>query len=107
MKRLRFSRAGPKYEPAFFIADRPSVRPGRDTAPRPDYTVREFITGIAPNGGAAPVIQYAWWESRNSRVAIGSAIGILAIGGVWPFFLRMLGGAGFGKKQIAEKTPAN
>src|SRR2546421_1181270 len=104
MKRLRFTRTGPKYEPAFFIADRPYVRPGRDTAPRPDYTVREFITGITPNGGSAPGARYAWWESRNARILIGAIVGLLAIGGIWPFVLRMLGSASFGKNNRPRRN---
>src|SRR5438445_5495204 len=73
LKRLRFTRSGPTYESAFYIADRPYVPRGQDSAPRSDYTVREFITGVAPNAGGKPIARYAWWESRNTRIAIGSA----------------------------------
>src|SRR3954469_21046373 len=99
LKRLRFTRSGVAYEPAFYIADRPYVPRGQYAAVRPDYTVREFITGIAPASGGKSVARYAWWEARNARIVMGSVIGIFAVGGVWPFLLRMMGGATLGAKK--------
>src|SRR5213075_3125474 len=75
------------------------------TAPRPDYTIYEYITGLSPPGGAKPTAQYAWWESRNARIVIGSLVGLLAIGGVWPFVLRMIGGAAFAVPKPAAEAP--
>jgi len=102
LNRLKFTRTGPAYQPAFYIADRPYVPRGQNIAPRPDYTVREFITGIAPSSGSKPVAQYAWWEARNARIAMGSIVGVLAIGGIWPFLLRMVVGGGLARKSKAQ-----
>ena len=104
LRRLRFTRRGPSYEDAFYIADRPYVPHGQDIAPRPGYTVREFITGVAPISGSTPAAQYAWWEARSARIVMGSIVGIFAIGGVWPILLRMLGGAGPGAKSKEEEA---
>src|SRR5438045_1795030 len=68
LRRLRFTRSGPAYEDAFYIADRPYVPRGQDAAPRPDYTVHQYITGVAPASGGQPIAQYAWWEARNARI---------------------------------------
>src|SRR5437762_3524724 len=97
LRRLRLTRLGSKYEPAFYIADRPYVPRGQDRAPAANYTVREFITGTMPKN--APVkVEYAWWQARTARVVMGSVVGILAMGGIFPMLLRMVMGVGLLRK---------
>jgi len=98
MKRLRVAGMRAKYERAFYIADRPYVPRGQDAAPAANYTVREFIAGTLPKD--APVkVEYAWWQARTARVVMGSIVGVLALGGIWPMLLRMLVGARYARKN--------
>ena len=61
-------------------------------------SVKEYLYELS---GEVPEIKYsiAWWESTWGATALGFATGAFVIGGIWPFILNLLIGAGFGRKS--------
>jgi prepilin-type N-terminal cleavage/methylation domain-containing protein len=59
--------------------------------------VRGFIAGTMPKDVAVNV-EYAWWQARTPRIVMGIVVGILAVGGIWPKLLRMLGAEAVDRK---------
>jgi len=66
-------------------------------------TFADYVTSLQDKGllEGAP-IQYAWWQEPMWGVLLYGALGLLAIGGVWPAVLSALIGAGFGTKKEAK-----
>ena len=59
---------------------------------------RELIDQIPFNNGQIPYT-FCWWEQRWVRLLICSGAGVIVIGGIWPFVINLLVGAGLGKKS--------
>jgi prepilin-type processing-associated H-X9-DG protein/prepilin-type N-terminal cleavage/methylation domain-containing protein len=88
-----------QYRDRWFAAPRPyvSLQLGVHAAARSDYTVKDYLTEAAATN---PAIKFstAWWESTWGAIAVWGAGGALLIGGVWPFVLNLLVGAGLGRR---------
>ena len=47
-------------------------------------------------------VSFAWWKQPAVGTALYAAAGVLLLGGVWPTFLGVLLGAGFGRERSTE-----
>ena len=84
-----------EYRDRWFAAPRRYVPLGH--GPVDGFSVRDYLIGEAMTN---PSIQFssAWWESPGGATAIGAVGGAVVIGGLWPFVLNFLVGAGFGQR---------
>jgi hypothetical protein len=76
------------------------VRPSE--APRPDYSVRDYLTDVAKEHKHVS-FRYAWWKEPKATLALWTMGGLVLVGGVWPTVVNLLVGAGFGRRR--EKDP--
>ncbi len=78
---------------------RPATMPPRDNAP--NYTVANFLADVA---GKDPSISYrfAWWATKPMTILLWTVGGLVVVGGIWPFVVNLLIGAGFGRPRPAE-----
>jgi hypothetical protein len=82
-----------KYFPYAFRAELP-YRPTNDNTSL--NTVSAFLSDL---GKQDPTIKYkyAWWEERNWSIALWTLGSVIVIGGIWPFVIQLLIGAGLAK----------
>lgn len=68
----------------------------------PNYSVAEFLAAMKRQN---PRIAFAnaWWERPAVLYATWACVGVLVIGGIWPFVLNLLVGAGYGQRLPKEK----
>ncbi|HZL36437.1 MAG TPA: type II secretion system protein [Tepidisphaeraceae bacterium] len=85
------------YQDCKFAAPRPYAPLGT-AGPSAEYRVADFLRAAAK---ARPelAVRYAWWDDPAVSFAIWTGGSVLVIGGVWPILLRLLIGAGFGRKR--------
>jgi hypothetical protein len=90
------------YKPFQLITDIPFKLAGAAPPPRSDFTIRDYIDQLKKNH---PQIEYrfAWWTLPGAVAAIWGGGALLLIGGVWPFIVNLMIGAGLGRKK--EKDP--
>jgi len=81
-----------------YAARRPYVRLGALAPPKPDYGVADYLTEV---GKRNPKISFsnAWWEKPWVMTSIYALVGAVLVGGVWPYLLRLLVGAGLGRPE--------
>ena len=95
--RFRQLTAALEYAELRFAAPRP-YRPLGESAPASEnYTVGNYLTDMAATNPSLS-FRTAWWDSAGPQLAIGATVGALLIGGAWPVLLRLMVGAGLGRK---------
>ncbi len=70
-------------------------------APAPDYTVISYLRDVAQRNNKV-TFRYAWWKEPKYVMAYWTLGMLVMVGGVWPFVLNLLIGAGFGRKKEPE-----
>ena len=88
-----------EYRPRWFAAPRPYRALGALTEPAKGYRVSDFL------GENSPPVGYsnAWWETPTGAMSLWMGGGAVLVGGVWPFILNFLVGAGLGRKPKEEE----
>jgi prepilin-type N-terminal cleavage/methylation domain-containing protein/prepilin-type processing-associated H-X9-DG protein len=89
-----------EYRDRWFAAPKPYVPLGRERLAGP--SVRDYLI-VEPMADPSIRVSFAWWELPAGAIAIWAVGGAVVIGGVWPFILNFMVGAGFGRRQ---KEPA-
>ncbi|HEY7086607.1 MAG TPA: hypothetical protein VH518_00880 [Tepidisphaeraceae bacterium] len=77
------------------------VIPGRVEASG-DLTIQGYLEGLARSDNTVR-FHYGWWLEPKKALIIGSLLGMLIIGGVWPSLLNVMVGAGLGRKADPEE----
>jgi prepilin-type processing-associated H-X9-DG protein/prepilin-type N-terminal cleavage/methylation domain-containing protein len=88
-----------QYRDRWFAAPRPYVALAQRGSADPvqGFTVSDYLLE-AKVGNPSISFSNAWWESTAGAILVWGLVGMLVVGGVWPFVLNFLLGAGFGRK---------
>ncbi len=70
-------------------------------APSPDYTVLSYLQDVAKNNNRMS-FRYGWWKEPRVTGALWTLGSVVVVGGIWPTVLKLLIGAGFGRKKEPE-----
>lgn len=87
-----------KYIPFQLNAPVPFRIPRGPSAPSPTFTVRDYIAQANPSLS----YRYVWYASDSAQLMLWTAGSALVVGGIWPLVLRLLVGAGYGRKAPPE-----
>ena len=79
-----------------YAARRPYVRLGALAPPNPNYRVADYL-GEAAKRNPKITFTNAWWEKPAAMTSIYALVGAVVVGGVWPYLLGLLLGAGLGR----------
>jgi len=88
-----------EYKPRWFAAPRPYKSLGALSDVPAGYTVADYLSEAQPPVG----FSNAWWETPGGAMAIWVGGGAVVIGGIWPFILNLLIGAGLGRKPKEQE----
>src|SRR5262245_8291427 len=77
------------------------VIPGR-VEPTEGMTIQGYLEALARSDNTVRY-HYGWWLEPKKAAIIGSLLGMLVIGGVWPSLLNVMVGAGLGRRADAEE----
>jgi hypothetical protein len=83
----------------YFVARIPFTPALRRGAPAdPSMTFQKFMEGITKERPSVRY-HYGWWLQPSNAVMTGAALGIVAVGLIWPTLLNLMLGAGLGRKH--------
>jgi len=93
-----------KAKPFHVTTDVPFKPPGvRTPPPNEHYTFGDFVEQLKKDNPALGIkYSYAWWTLPPAVAAIWGGGTVLLVGGVWPFVVSLMIGAGFGRPKKAE-----
>ena len=81
----------------WFAAPRPYKALGALTEPGKENRVSDFLDEVKFSYSSA------WWETMGGAMTLWAIGGGIAVGGIWPFILNFLVGAGLGRKPKEEE----
>ena len=87
-----------QYRQVKFAAPRSYQPLGTSVAGGSGREVIDYLAELSA-GNRSITARYAWWDKREWIVTLYMFAGAVTVGGIWPTLLRLLVGAGLGRKE--------